>query len=371
MNVLVVTNCPLMPINSGYKQSVWGRINDLIVAENSVTVFQIDYESVSSYVRRTEANQDECSDKVRFFEMRPPRNSSVFHELSRILSFKTRNESLFSDSALARTVSRLVDELQPDLIVAESIWCLGVLPRNLDIPLHLVVHDVSSDFYREMMLSTPQRLKKCLYFIDWVKLFFREKYIINDKRITKYVFLTDEDRSCCINRYGLMADCCFLAANRLVVKSIVRRCSPRNAFLLFPGSVDFSQNFYALKWFCERVLPLTSSAPKVVVTGAASISNRAAFGKYTGIEFSGELPKQELEKLYASCACVVAPILTGTGVKIKILEATQMGVPVVATKFASKGIRSPLCIHGDDDSPETFSELLRRFCENAAVENVS
>lgn len=41
------------------------------------------------------------------------------------------------------------------------------------------------------------------------------------------------------------------------------------------------------------------------------------------ITFTGELDFSTYNKLSSTCLCVIAPITTGTGIKIKILEAVQ------------------------------------------------
>ncbi|HFM4832351.1 TPA: hypothetical protein ACG7N9_004883, partial [Escherichia coli] len=79
--------------------------------------------------------------------------------------------------------------------------------------------------------------------------------------------------------------------------------------------------------------------------------------------FTGELDFSTYNKLSSTCLCVIAPITTGTGIKIKILEAVQKGIPVLTTKFASKGICSDLCFYCEEDTDTNFVNLINSFLE--------
>jgi len=64
----------------------------------------------------------------------------------------------------------------------------------------------------------------------------------------------------------------------------------------------------------------------------------------------------DLEWLYKSAAVFVAPILTGGGIIVKILDAMAAGVPVVTTTYGNEGIRG---VPGEDlliaDRSEEFA----------------
>lgn len=80
-----------------------------------------------------------------------------------------------------------------------------------------------------------------------------------------------------------------------------------------------------------------------------------------------------LELAYASAEIVIAPLLHGTGVNIKVLEALAWGKPIVATTVALRGIRGAAEMLGAYDEPDAFARrvlalsdkpLLRREAAN-------
>ena len=55
-----------------------------------------------------------------------------------------------------------------------------------------------------------------------------------------------------------------------------------------------------------------------------------------GIELLGFV--EDLRSEYARAACLVVPILSGHGTRVKIIEAMAAGVPVVSTRKGAEGL---------------------------------
>jgi glycosyltransferase involved in cell wall biosynthesis len=68
--------------------------------------------------------------------------------------------------------------------------------------------------------------------------------------------------------------------------------------------------------------------------------------------------------LFASCALFVCPVRSGSGIRVKLLEAFASGIPVVSTRLGAEGLAredGEFCALADD--AETFAakavELLK------------
>ncbi|MNS00177.1 hypothetical protein D3C72_314240 [compost metagenome] len=315
-------------------------------------VAQIDYESTKSHKRHDHIIQD-----IRFIDIKPAYKNRIKENFKSVFSLKCRHEQLFSDISIVNNLHAIMKKEKPDVVIAESVWCLQAI-GELDVEIKLIVHDVVRNFMWEMYISSSGILKKMYFFYDWLRVYFREKKIVNNPRVKEYIFLTEEDKDYYVSKFGIDYTKCKLATNQLSVRKINRNLNEADSFLLFPGSIEFSQNELALKWFCNKVLPEMKCCPKIIVTGRASEKNKKVFERFNVLKFCGEVSLSELDQLYSQCICVIAPIISGTGIKIKTLEAVQMGVPVVTTPFASKGIYSDLCIYGESDTPIEFAKVL-------------
>jgi len=110
--------------------------------------------------------------------------------------------------------------------------------------------------------------------------------------------------------------------------------------LLFVGGFMHAPNVDAVRWFVEKVLPLVlEHLPKVVFTAVGSnppgeISCLAS----DNIHITGHISDEGLLQHYQHARLVVAPLRFGAGVKGKIVEAMNHGVPTVTTTVGAEGI---------------------------------
>jgi glycosyltransferase involved in cell wall biosynthesis len=73
-----------------------------------------------------------------------------------------------------------------------------------------------------------------------------------------------------------------------------------------------------------------------VVGGGASPALRELSERTTGVTPCGFV--DDLEPRYEAARCLVAPLLSGSGIRIKIINALARGVPVVTTSTGAEGL---------------------------------
>lgn len=112
-------------------------------------------------------------------------------------------------------------------------------------------------------------------------------------------------------------------------------------YILFSGSLNFYPNYHGMKYFLKNIyFELNSMHPhiKLKITGSVDEKIKEEFLKYRNIEFTGFLSDEEMKNILKNCLCMVIPIIKGSGIKIKLLEALSMGIPVIATNHCFEGI---------------------------------
>ncbi|SDQ66821.1 glycosyltransferase [Quadrisphaera sp. DSM 44207] len=109
---------------------------------------------------------------------------------------------------------------------------------------------------------------------------------------------------------------------------------------LFVGTVAWGPNRRGLVWFLREVWPLVvrqlPGAALDVVGADPSADVRAAAASTSGVVLHGFVPS--LEPLYETAAVSVAPLLEGSGSRLKILESVAAATPVVSTPRGAEGI---------------------------------
>jgi hypothetical protein len=135
--------------------------------------------------------------------------------------------------------------------------------------------------------------------------------------------------------------------------------SPENRNILMIGS-DNKLNIDGLKWFLSYVWPGVMekvNEAKLVVAG--SICNRKERFGGNNVDFFGSYEYDE--EIYSKAGICINPMQTGTGLKIKTLEALARDKVVVSTTAGASGL-TDLAGHGlicHDDPEMWIKELCR------------
>jgi glycosyltransferase involved in cell wall biosynthesis len=159
---------------------------------------------------------------------------------------------------------------------------------------------------------------------------------------------------------------CDLSAIRIVPngvdrKSLKQKNELRPGRLIYPGSVTYSANLEAVRFFVGDILPLIKRARPAtfLVTGSTGNIDVADLVADGSVTFTGRVA--DIAHLVAHSSVCVVPLRTGGGTRLKILEAMALGTPVVTT---TKGAEGLAVVHGENiliaDSPDAFArEVLR------------
>ncbi|HEY5054732.1 MAG TPA: glycosyltransferase family 4 protein [Acidobacteriaceae bacterium] len=119
--------------------------------------------------------------------------------------------------------------------------------------------------------------------------------------------------------------------------AISRKEPPR---VIFCGSLSFPPNVQAVEWFVStcwtEIQRLQSNAEFLVIGKNPPADLGPRLEKYAGVRVVGFV--DDVRRYILESAVSVAPMVSGTGIKNKILEAWALGTPVVATPLAVKGL---------------------------------
>jgi glycosyltransferase involved in cell wall biosynthesis len=138
--------------------------------------------------------------------------------------------------------------------------------------------------------------------------------------------------------------------------------------IIFSGLYAFPPNRVAVDFLVRDVMPrLLAHAPaaQLVVTGGDMVCREP------WLIAPGIVPYDELPALLAACGVAAAPIFSGSGTRVKILEAMAAGVPVVSTTRGAEGLPFR---HGEHllvaDEAGAFVECLRRAITDSNLRGV-
>lgn len=137
--------------------------------------------------------------------------------------------------------------------------------------------------------------------------------------------------------------------------------------LVFEGNMSFEPNVEAAAYFVSKVLPLVRRTRRVKLTlvGARPAPEVEALAG-PDVEVTGFV--EDVRPYIDRAAVFVCPMLSGAGIKNKILQAWAMGIPVIGTTAATGGLEAK---EGHNillgDTPEAFAGAILRVLDDQAL----
>jgi len=136
--------------------------------------------------------------------------------------------------------------------------------------------------------------------------------------------------------------------------------------MLFLGSFRHEPNIAALDWFVSQVLPRVverNPQARLIVVGSDAPPRHPYADRAPAIEILGFV--SDIREPLGRYAVFVCPVQSGSGVRVKLLEAFASGIPVVSTYIGAEGLArhdGEFCALADH--PEAFADkVLRIFDE--------
>ena len=115
--------------------------------------------------------------------------------------------------------------------------------------------------------------------------------------------------------------------------------------ILFVGLMDYHANIDAVTWFSRRVWPqiaLNHPDTHFAIVGRDPVPEVRALAS-DRITVTGTV--DDVRPYYAAAVAAVVPLRSGSGTRLKILEAMAAGVPVISTRLGAEGIEAEKNIH--------------------------
>ena len=280
-------------------------------------------------------------------------------------------------STPARRAIRAGLAAKPDLIVVDhiqtlanvSLWRL-VLERT---PFVFIAHNVTPDTLVDGARLRKSKLSAAFLRVEAVQAWLIEALLL--RRAARTVFISDSDARHYRSLTGAKGVALCPVIERAPVSAVKAIAPASNDIdhrrVLFIGSPGFPPNRAAIDWIMRSLAPalLALDAP-AIVTFIGKGTREHIGTPAANVETLGFVADDEMERLLGVCLCMLSPVVHGSGLKIKMLEAFAAGAPVMATPLSLQGFEFmdvPALL--DLDRPETAARHILGLAQDpAAVE---
>lgn len=268
--------------------------------------------------------------------------------------------SRFRSEAFAARLRAILERETFDVVHLESLFMTPYVPLIRSLSAAKVVlrsHNVEHVIWQRVAASTPYGLKR------WYL-----KHLALTLRAYELEHINDYDGVVCITKGD--ADYFRQHGCRRPLTSIPFGVEPEDAAnvevepasLFHIGAMDWLPNLESIEWLLEEVWPVVHrEVPQAhLYLAGRKMPQRWMDARIEGVTVVGEVP--DAGYFIAGKQINVVPLLSGSGIRVKIIEAMAAGKAVVTTTVGAQGIDYT---NGENllvaDTPEQFAAQIKRL----------
>jgi glycosyltransferase involved in cell wall biosynthesis len=262
----------------------------------------------------------------------------VWPALKNIFSRRSYNVDRFFDEAFSKFLINLLENRSFDIIQVEGTFAAMYGQIALDYgnsPVVLRQHNVEYQIW-ERRATNEHNWLKSFYF----RLLAKRLKRFESQHVNQYdaMIPVTVDDGILFEKMG-----CRIPIKASPAGIDMELWKPTNgvvdlASVFHLGSLEWGPNIEAVKWFLNEVWPLIySQNPEInFYVAGKGMSDELRNTQIAGVHMLGEV--SDAVQFVSDKAICVVPLLSGSGIRLKILEAMSAGKLVVSTSIGAQGI---------------------------------
>lgn len=223
-------------------------------------------------------------------------------------------------------------------------------------------HDVCFIKTKRMYRTTGNLLLKLFLFLEYMKLFLYEKSLFEKFDLGFAVSGIDAK---ILKEISGCKEIVVIPNGVDILKFVASKGYEEEDSILWVGGMSYYPNREAVIYFLHDIFPMIKrKVPECqfkIAGNFMKIKDSIIDSNYEGVEILGFVP--DIRPSIRKCKVFVAPILSGSGTRLKILEAMASGKAIVTTSIGCEGIegkdkRHFLIADSAEDFADKVVELL-------------
>jgi len=356
MNILILSHKPPYPIVDGGCHAMDRFLRDALRAFPEAN---FNYLSIATQKHDFDENEipEELKKRATFDHVKISTKLNPISALIQVFKNRSYHMSRFKQSAILNKLQSITGEKKIDLVFFESLFCSAYskeIKLQTSASQILRAHNVEHLIWSKLATNTKNPLKK--WYLNHVSKTLKtfETRFVKEVDFIFSIAQADQEFFKSLNH-----NTCYLPVS-MEVTSAREIISDSICFL---GAYNWMPNKEGILWFTNEVWPeIVLNNPATTLNIAGSFSEEISeLQNKDSIKLHGFVPSSEaFMKAYG---LFVAPILSGSGVKMKVLEAMSHGVPCVLSSHAAEGLNLPEIIPVCANK-ETFIEQVSLLLQN-------
>ena len=261
------------------------------------------------------------------------RVSIYLHLVQTLFSDKPLQVGYFYNKRINVIIRALIEKHKPDHIFCQLIRVAEYV-KGIPIPKTLDYQDVFSKNVERRLATSPFYMKPFLR-MEYRRLLRYENEVFGMFDNKVIISIPDRDLIPHPDREQIVV------ARNGVDSTFFRPIDREKQYdLVFTGNMGYPPNINAAEFLAHKILPLVQLRKpgiRILIAGA-SPNLRVSVLKSDHIEVSGWVP--DMRECYAMAKIFIAPMLIGTGLQNKLLEAMAMQIPCITSPLANQALQA-------------------------------
>ena len=335
LRILFAAMAPPLPATNGQRIRNSNLLRALRALNHRVSIICF---AESSEPRAGESELRELCDRTVYVGA-PPTLSAVKQGVGRmaaLFSADTYGLKRFRMPAMRAALEREFSSASFDAVLCDDVYMLSNIPNRNNVPLILNKHDLTFEIVNRFSGVQRNIAKKLYGYLEGSKV--RKIEFRAADRADAVWACSERDKS--ILEAGSPSSRVFVVPNAIDTSEYASESVDDGRTILYAGAMDWLPNRDAVAFFLQEIYPrIRQQMPEArfVVAGRNPPADFCRqFAAVPGVRFTGFV--DSLQEEFAKSTVCVVPLRIGSGTRLKILEASAAGKPVVSTTIGAEGL---------------------------------
>lgn len=358
MKILIVTDKPPWPGTSGGALAVMSAIKGLLDQQVELTVI---YTVTGKHPDSRSRNPEENTAEAQVIPVRINTSIKILNLILNLLfSRLPYNVKRFKKKRFSKKLKSFVQKEQFDIVQIEGLNMsayIDCIRKHSNSIIALRSHNVEHEIWERLSAGEKNVFRK--YYLQVLSRRLKNYELQTINSCDCHITLTDRDKVYFENAGIEIPGFTFPYAR---ATSVPDRSKANSKIIGYIGSLDWKPNQEGIQWFINKVWSAVHKEhPDHLIVIAGRNAPDWLIKKFNkpGIEYLGEI--DNAEAFMNRSHTVIIPLLSGSGIRVRAIQAMSMGIPVVTT---SKGIEGINARHGKELLiASTASEYIQNLTE--------
>jgi glycosyltransferase involved in cell wall biosynthesis len=252
-----------------------------------------------------------------------------------------------------------------------QIDCTQLLYLHQYIPENVksifVAYDISAVSFWRRLCEVRNPINFFFYFFRWIQIMFYEKFYL--PKFDVIVVMSDNDKKILNKNFKVKR--ILVQPNGVDEINFLEKKADKVIKLGYIGSFNHPPNKTAISYFINKIAPQLEKNRimyKYFIAGDNNQEDIKAIISHSDLKNEKNIINlgkvKEVKDFYRNIDILIAPIFSGSGTRIKIIEALSFGVPVITTTIGAEGININNQYLSITNSKNEFIKEVVKFFKN-------